>query len=265
MYDLVRYAPVAPLPVLEALRQENKLGNYLLLLAHDVVKYKKDYAELRAGPWKNTIIILDNSVVELGTAVSREMMVEAHEAVKPQFVVLPDVMHEAAATIEEHRRALAEWPRAWNYMAIPTGRSVAEALSVVEALQHVHGVRLWGIPKLLAEVINRGRFAELVALMDTSSRQIHMLGFADNLLLEDLLSIQACARSLSRRILGVDSAVPVRIGFAGQDLRNALLEDNKIASRGTFWADCEAFEGPLPKEVLRNMDYVRQLVNYGVM
>jgi hypothetical protein len=62
-------------------------------------------------------------------------------------------------------------------------------------------------------------------------RGIHLLGFSDNIL-DDV----ACARM--QIVKGIDSAVPIRAGLKGMDIRNAIHDrewSTALGPRGGFW------------------------------
>ena len=101
------YSPIAPIDCLLKIQQAGFLGSYLVLLAHDVVANKEKYTEL-IGDFSG-LIIMDNSLIELGEPVSMDTMIEALNITGADHVVLPDKLLDKGATIEASTTAARQW------------------------------------------------------------------------------------------------------------------------------------------------------------
>ena len=70
------FLPVVPHHFLSKFQKDLGIHNGAFLLAHDVVKHRDAYCTL-SNKWTYAHTILDNSVIELGTAVDFEMVRDA--------------------------------------------------------------------------------------------------------------------------------------------------------------------------------------------
>lgn len=216
------YAPVVPINVADYLDRHGVLGNYHLLLAHDVVKYPNQYKALYDTPYKT--IIMDNSVCELGTAVDLDMVVEACKIVTPTSIVLPDVYTDAASTIAScteayplwverfgHVAELKRWGSSWGFMYVPQGRTISEFVTCAEAManhEFYPSINCWGVPRNLVQFLgSRVQATTLVGIMNRQ-RHIHLLGLSDDII-DDVQTLQH--HKHNQRLMGIDSAVPVRL------------------------------------------------------
>src|SRR5690606_14854074 len=90
--NMAYFAPVCPVHILKQLAAEGSMGTYHLPLAHDVLEHKDEYHNLfvksRYADFISTTI-LDNSVIELGTAVDINVIGEAAKIVHANVIVLP--------------------------------------------------------------------------------------------------------------------------------------------------------------------------------
>ena len=217
------FAPVAPIQVLEGLLSisPTTFGRYHLLLAHHTVEHPARFTELfrvastRIG--QHIDVIMDNSLVELGGAVDSKMIREAVEIVQEGggshthvIPVLPDVMGDAAATIQASTEAYSEWQKdempGSGYMVVAQGPSFWDFIKLIDhffVLNYFPEIRWVGIPRALVSTLASRRFAIEYVQTVAPHVQIHLLGFSDNVL-DDL----QCARL--RGVRGIDSAVPLR-------------------------------------------------------
>jgi hypothetical protein len=260
---MARFAVVAPPPVLQKLDEHGVLGETHLLLAHDVVKKSSQYFDLfrRRGThiqrWKfpfskHELIILDNSIIELGAAVNSQMIVTAAKIVHPTIIVLPDVILDCKATIKKSIDALFEWTTALvfagydnlpiHYMAVVQGKTIDELLLCVQTFSKYSAITCWGIPRALVKQLgSRCNAIEAIRRVDPI-RDIHMLGFSD-----DIYDDMYCAQDPTLNVTSIDSAVPLRHP-------NLLKLTSQVPARGDWWdnPDLSYFE-----TTLANLDRVR--------
>jgi hypothetical protein len=87
----------------------SQLSNYVdydFVLTHLVLdnqQYREFYKQ------RKTYKILDNSIFELGEAVSNSKLFEALEIIKPNVIIAPDVLKDSAKTINRTKSFLSEF------------------------------------------------------------------------------------------------------------------------------------------------------------
>lgn len=252
----MQYGPVCPLPVARRMKEEGILGNYHLLLAHDVVKDPKGYAEVYMDP--NNFIIMDNSAAELKAPVDYEMLLEAGLAVDADCLVLPDFLLDGPATIGGHVEGYEKLEHLWpnDFMALPQGDSIGVWHWCANVLLEImpKRVRYWGIPRNFQEKLRTSRQVAvmMMSMIDTNpNHKFHLFGFSDSLW-DDLCSARL-KYSTEPRLMGIDSAVPVRMGYNGVGLHPL---QNDPGPRGNWWDEPGEYN-PLVKQ---NMDNIRKWI-----
>lgn len=264
---MAKYSAVAPPEFLLMLKEHGLLGDYHLVLAHDVVERPKLYEELfNCSEHEDDFIIMDNSLCELGKPVTREVMKEACDILQPDCVVLPDCLQERGKTLMSTGRALGEWSAYGvldnvknGFMVVPQGKTYDIVIDcIVDLHSFIDGgapINYWSIPKVISEVHGSRmpilRFFEEV-LPYPGDACIHLLGFG-NLIKDDL----RCAKH--SLVMGIDSALPVRMGLNAQVLNSCTLDDSR---RGDFWEQAikHAKRDELPSFVTHNINYVRRMI-----
>jgi hypothetical protein len=229
---MAKFAPVCPINIVSKL-SPSTCGDYHLLLAHDVAAKAKEYS-MFFGLHRNMDIIMDNSVIELGGAVDLKVVKAACHAVDTTSVVLPDVLLDAQATIESCTKALDVWPNAFadlfgvnntrGFMIVPQGKTLAEFAWCAQQFASHPKINYWGVPRNLVEHIGSRRDAIDIVSALNPHRDIHMLGFSDNIC-DDVI----CAKD--RRVNGIDSAVPLRAGTLGIEFSFNTV----MPKRGDWW------------------------------
>lgn len=234
------FAPVCPPQILQKFKAYGQLGDYHLLLAHDIANNPEVYGEIFSRTHFNSMqIILDNSVIELGGAVNIDTIVTAARVVKPTTTVLPDVLLDKQATITNCRQALVDWTAAFdhayldpNFMIVPQGRTLKEWIECAEHFADDPQINFWGIPRNIEKTAIRSR-RDLVDIVHAinPSRSIHLLGFSDNVI-DDILTAR------HHLVSGIDSAVPIRAVSAGIPL-SLTGTLNRMPPRGDWWQTAE--------------------------
>lgn len=255
------FAPVCPVHILKQLAAEGSMGTYHLPLAHDVLEHKDEYHNLfvksRYADFISTTI-LDNSVIELGTAVDINVIGEAAKIVHANVIVLPDVLLDAEATVANCKAAIPVWrevmfniygSRPWSFMIVPQGKTPGEFAWCAEQFANDIDIGWWGIPRNynIKGLGSRRDAVEIVRSIN-SSRKIHLLGFSDNIV-DDVLSAR------SEHVAGIDSAVPIRAASLGMKISMGL--DADLPPRGKWWNDPNTDYVPLMKE---NLEWFRARV-----
>jgi hypothetical protein len=247
---MAQYCAVAPVQMLEVMAEYKSMPPNQLLLAHDIVKsdrqgkyrrlfdgsyfMKKHSGRYEVYPPHRSLVILDNSVVELGKPVEFDMIKEAADTVNPDCVVLPDVYLDTDATIDSCKKAINEWYEGLKpgygssysipLMYLPQGKTQADFLRAAEAFMNDSRITWWGVPRNIVEYHGSRRWAIRVLHALNPSRHIHMFGFS-----EDLVDDVVCAQCPWVR--SIDSAVPMRCDYHGLEFTPSV----KLPPRGDWW------------------------------
>lgn len=243
-----QFAPVAPPLMLLDLKSKGALGDYHLLLAHDVVKQKSLYKEVFDGIDPKPYVIMDNSVIELGVPVSNETMEEAVSIVHTDLIVLPDAIADPEGTYEMSERAARTWrsdssTSCIGFMVVPQGKLLNEFTDSAEKLMLLPNARAWGIPRHATGKLGTRHHLVFSLMVLRPIFGMHLLGFSDNI--QDDISVARAAG-----VNGIDSAVPIRLGL--HDLPfNVHIESHP--PRGDYW---ETAKTATP-QVLENLAKIR--------
>ena len=239
-----RYSPIAPITLLEQMHEREIintdyiLGNYLLLLAHDVLEHKDRYGNLVDSIRRyyheadDTFIIMDNSLVELGAAMPAEKVIEAAQVVEANCIMTPDALGGFEATkalvAEQHSELLTS---GFSLMKVPQGEGYVELIECVGCLDEVLSTSehksYWGIPRWIAS--NIGSRKTLVYYIDeyftSPIRNVHLLGMSNDFG-DDMASLAL------RNVMGIDSANPMVAG-----INEASFTDGPSHHfpRGDYW------------------------------
>lgn len=131
-----------------------------MYLTHLVEKYPM-YVKVaqQAGGYK----ILDNSLIELGKAMTIERVLDAAEKIQADEIILPDVFQNREGTLravdmaltEIDRRYMGKWP--FKLMAVAQGKDYQEWDMCYEQLMADDRIDVIGIPKVCAKMLPGGR------------------------------------------------------------------------------------------------------------
>jgi hypothetical protein len=242
---LNKFAPVAPIHILEALKNRGYVPDNILLLAHDVAKEPKRFEAL-FRTWSKTHIIMDNSLIELGGAVDLHMCREACDVVDADVLVLPDSLTDglesAKLTIESWDRFKTVFdPIGVELLAVVQGETQRGFFGALELLSQKIDPDWISIPRRTESKFGYHRY-ELIHFVDMffSSKPLHLLGFSEYPW-EDIRAAQ------HSRVRSIDSAAP---------LRSPNPFSDPGPSRGTWWEDAIYDDS-----MYVNIDYVDRLIN----
>lgn len=250
------YCPVAPAHILKELIPFREPDYRILLLTHEVLKNPKEH---RAAMAASATVILDNSVVELGTAASLQDVKAAVRALEPSthphlrrlVIALPDVYLDAKKTVESIGDNYPSWgekllyEKSVEFMIIPQGQNLHEFTWCAETLLKIAPAATWiGVPRNLVRNLGTRRDAIAVCRALSPHKSIHMLGCSDDII-DDVL----CARMYE--VDSIDSSVPFRAALSGHELQMSSMR-----SHDREWWDKIQFN-PL---CVANFDKFRQWV-----
>lgn len=232
-----QYSPIAPVHLLQQLQDQNKLGNYLLLLAHDIIDHPEAYVELLFELYdlyqEDAFIILDNGVIEKGEPVPLGDLLTAADLVNPSCVVSPDVLGNYVETkklaIQQVPKIMEQWP----VMFIPQGRTHAELCECADwmyqsfAGDYYEGMPVyWGIPRWVAN--KQGSRLPLIRYLahNYSPCKMHLLGMSKKLR-DDFICLK------QPYIMGIDSANPLVLGR--EEIEMYEFMEYEHLERGNYW------------------------------
>lgn len=248
---MTSYCPVCPPQILQHFENHGLLGKSHLLLAHDIVK-DANQATYRSlfGYQQMSLVILDNSVVELGSAVDISMIKDASDIVRPTHIVLPDCYLDTDATIISCQNAIDLWDSKINYsghstritpfMYLPQGKTWKDFARCAEALSEDPRITAWGIPRNIVGYLGSREKAVTLCHTLNPGRYIHLFGFSDDMV-DDLY----CSKL--DHVSSIDSAVPIRCPTKFNVSWDA-------PSRGTWWDDTTPSD-----QQLQNLEIARSL------
>ncbi len=255
---MARYSPIAPLALLEQLHEKEILGNYLLLLAHDVLEFPQEYIDLmdhiavmELYP-EERFIIVDNGVVELSHALPFEQVLEAANLVDASCVITPDAIGDFTGTqklVMESASMLRSC--GFDLMKVPQGANVGELVQCVDWLRTYlptskPDLDLWGIPRWIANI--EGSRIPIIQYINAKcdNPKIHLLGMS-TYLSDDLRCVKLPG------VVGIDSANPLVLGLAGIELSVATAYTHM--RRMDYWQ-----RERLDARVIRNVEHMHELV-----
>ena len=259
MSSNTQFAPVAGAQIYQGMKNAGKLGNYHLLLAHDIYARPTLYRDVFGDMEGPKTIILDNSVVELKSPiVDPEYVAQAAQIVGANVIVLPDVYLDAKETIKSIIGSYNTWKQVMDrvlgannyaFMLVPQGSNIHKFTTCAGILSTWAEMEIgqqwwWGIPRNLVKAAGT-RYNGIEYCAGLQPRwPIHMLGFSDNVI-DDIY----CAQQFSVFVHGIDSAVPVR--YDGEYNITSIA-----GSREPGWLETAEYT----QQVQRNIDYVSNLV-----
>lgn len=232
---MARFCIVSPVSVLHLLQAKGLLGVNHLVLAHDIVieensrHYERIFNAVKYHRGEDRLVILDNSVIELGGAVDLDLVVRAAKIVKPEVIVLPDVLEDSAKTITTYLENRGTWQQAFRhythnpFMYVPQGKTLEEFAICAEQSLDDQTIGWWGVPRNLVKLHGSRMGAIMLLHALNPFRKIHMLGFSDHSV-DDLI----CANL--PEVWSIDSAVPLRLIHPWDMF-------NKTPPRGNWWTE----------------------------
>lgn len=230
-----QYSPIAPVHMLQELQDKNLLGNYLLLLAHDVVAHPRKYNDLlfevrdHYEP-DNVFVIMDNGVVERGAPVPLEELLDAASIVDASCVVLPDVIGDFSATRRLVTSQLCPIANDYPIMCIPQGKNLQEVYDCIDWMaeflaQNMFKDTYWGIPRWISNKL-RSRRSVVNYINMAYGNKIHLLGMSEHMG-DDFKCLGM------KNVMGIDSANPLVLGMNDILMYNTMMYEH--LPRDNYW------------------------------
>lgn len=150
----------------------------VMLLTHLVERFP-EYKEMALK--SNVYKILDNSLIELGGALSMERLVNAAEAIQADEIILPDVFQDGAATVEEAKKSI-NWLKEHNMlgkyklMVVCHGKTFEEWEDCFNKVNAMPEVDVIGVPKVTATWLPNHNRDDLYPIFKNTNKQVHLLG-----------------------------------------------------------------------------------------
>ena len=202
----------------------------VMLLTH-LVENDDNYVKLALNH-PSTYKILDNSLIELGGALSMERLVAAADKINANEIILPDVFMDAKATVNSTKNAI-KWLKKNNclgkykLMAVCHGKTEKEFKWCFHKLNKMKYVDVIGIPKVMCSFdwVNKSR-ASLYPVFKKTKKEIHFLGVWENL--GELLDLPS---NVYKKVRSADTCL-----FALDVIQNLNFIDSR---KGTIKLDGE--------------------------
>ena len=168
---IITIAPLANCPIM------GQVNDMHMALTH-LVEKDTNYATFMDN--SSTYKILDNSLIELGGAVSLERVLRAAKRIDAHEIILPDVFLNGSETLREVYRAIDNLKTLgmlgkYNLMAVCQGKDAKEFQETFEKLNDIPEINVIGIPKVCAKLHPAGR-PYFEGLWLYGSKEIHLLG-----------------------------------------------------------------------------------------
>lgn len=198
------FAVVAPLEVHKRLEEAGQLGDYHLLLAHEVLDDPVAYMDFWQ-PRKKQFIIMDNSLIELGKPLPVDQVCEAAELVNATCVVLPDILGMRLGTLERSYKAyddLLNLKAPYEALGVAQGTTQNDVFSCGRDMIEM-GVQYLSVPRHVQVKI--GSRVWVTKQLAKYGKPIHLLGFSDNNY-DDMFTANLPG------VMGIDSALPIWYG-----------------------------------------------------
>ena len=248
-----RYSPIAPIKLLRSLHKRELLGGYLLLLTHDVLEHPDEYHNLVGEVrqlYKDAFIIMDNSVIELGEAMDAHHVVDAADIVSANCIMTPDALggfKQTQELVTDQYETLLE--SGYPLMRVPQGKTIEELVACIQWLRDIFPTEeddpeYWGVPRWIANKMGTRVVVTQHICMTSATPRVHLLGMS-----QDLSDDLRCASFPD--VMGIDSANPLTMGFAGWVIPEAYTH----ISRGKYWG-----RKRLNKMVVENVEWVHKAI-----
>lgn len=246
----MKVAIIAPVPLLQKYATKSK---YHMALAHLVLENAAYASFYKACSKMGDYVILDNSIIELGSALTIELIIKAAEMIGADEIILPDAYQDCAGTLQLVERALSRHSgklKKYKLMVVPQGKTMSEWLSCYGAITHNFPmISVIGIPKSTSTFSDVADRAGLVQYLYAHGlvkydKEYHLLGVYNN-------PIEIARMSSHKWIRGVDTCLPVLCGQLGIQFHydKGMLID-RPSNKPDFYSKSDDFPGLISRNIL---------------
>lgn len=179
---------------------------YVMTLSHLVEKYPK-YAEI-AKNRDNNYVMVDNSIIEMGSSFSMERIYNAAKSINANEIILEDAYPRGPETIEAIERSL-KWLSNNNHFgefklqAVCHGQNEKEFRETFNYINSIKEIDTIGIPKVLSVWAPKGERASLANIFTNTDKELHYLGTWNTL--KELVDMP---EDLKNRVRSCDTCLP---------------------------------------------------------
>lgn len=231
----MKAACIVPISALSLIEDHS----YYLALAH-IALGSSAYASFYRSRSKETFVILDNSVHELGKPLEPFLLAQAMQLTKPDLLVLPDNMWDPEENLALARTFLLSVPELADIfprlqlMAVPHGRNASEYTCNLEALLDLSPSQYPLTYVGLGKIARRLGLRTILAKQAISAgKKVHFLGAW-----EDPVAELLEGKELGEAVTGIDTSYVTRLGLLGR----TLLEPFPTPPSLDFLADEDTYD-----------------------
>jgi hypothetical protein len=162
---------------------------------------------------RDPLIIMDNSLIELGKPLPTNDLIKASLTVGARYLVLPDSLGDAYSTVDRTAQAYKQlapaMPDGMQFMCVLQGNTLPRAAWCMNKFSEILGRDMGAIavPRVMQKTFG-SRMPPLQMVAKELGLPIHLLGFSN-----DLMDDIKCSRVPG--VMGIDSAYPVWSGRSG--------------------------------------------------
>ncbi len=201
----------------------NLLGRYCqnsniqMCLAHRVLEEDDDYVTFYERQSQDgQIVIMDNSLWELGEAMCLEDLMYAVSIIQPQELIIPDMFGKSDETIDMTEKFLDEigsvrrWER--NFV-VPHGKDRQDWIKCFDYFSDQFYAHVIGLPKVLDDIWEPGGRIGCLSFLEATGRIrtdkiYHALGIRND-------PIELLMLSKFKWLRSLDTALPIHAGIQG--------------------------------------------------
>ena len=150
----------------------------IMSLSHLIEKYPR-YREMLKNRPKDSYLMVDNSIIEMGSSFSMERIYNNAKSVDADEIILEDAYPDGPETINAIKRSL-KWLKDNNHLgefkiqAVCHGRNLEEFVNTFNFINNCPEIDTIGIPKVLS--VWCGERKNLAPIFTKTSKNIHYLG-----------------------------------------------------------------------------------------
>lgn len=263
-------ALIVPTSVLDDFCSTSKVQ---MCLAHRVLSdevYASFYRRVASDP--RNIVIMDNSLWELGDAMSFEKLIEACQKVKPTELIIMDKFRDGPGTIKQFNAytfmafcagtgdgpCREEYPWQRNFV-VAHGKDREEWLECFDFFNEHHLAHTIGLPKVLDEIWTPGGRIGCVEFLEATGRvradkAYHCLGIWGDPIEVLILNRHGWIRSL-------DTALPIHAGLRDVKFHPELGLSRQRTKRPHVYFEIEREEIMKHAAITHNVSLLRRWAN----